>query len=119
MLMPDRAAGSRMHVLDWLDGGTFIPSINEVLRPTGLFVRQSGRRMPKGWDSPDELRLFSWGDADRCRRTEQSGEQGRAPGAGPNEGGDNTHQNRGTYRGYPQGVRPVIGVLEGRERHTD
>jgi len=30
-----------MHVLDWLDGGNFIPSINEMLRPTELFVPQS------------------------------------------------------------------------------
>ena len=28
MLSKDQAAGSRMHVLDWLDGGTFIPSIH-------------------------------------------------------------------------------------------
>src|SRR4051812_48518227 len=57
MLTPDRAAGSRMHVLDWLDGGRFISSINGVLRPTELFVPQSGKRMPRGWDSPDEARL--------------------------------------------------------------
>ncbi len=35
-----------MHVLDWLDGGTFIPSINAMLRPTELFVPRSGKRMP-------------------------------------------------------------------------
>lgn len=57
MLTPDRAAGSRMHVLDWLDGGMFIPSVNEMLRPTELFVPQGGKRMAKGWDSPDEAQL--------------------------------------------------------------
>jgi hypothetical protein len=35
----------------------FIPSINEMIRPTKLFVPQSGKRMPNGWHSPDEARL--------------------------------------------------------------
>jgi hypothetical protein len=52
-----RAARSRMHILDWLDGGTFIPSINAMLRLTELFVPQSGKRTPKGWDNTDEARL--------------------------------------------------------------
>jgi len=46
-----------MHMLDWLDGGSFIQSINEMLRPTEFFVPQSGRRMPKGWQDTDEARL--------------------------------------------------------------
>jgi hypothetical protein len=46
-----------MHILDWLDGGTFVPSINEMLRPTGFFVPQSAQRMPTGWDDPTEARL--------------------------------------------------------------
>ena len=51
-----------MHLLDWLDGGSFIPSINEMLRPTELFVPQSGKRMPTGWDKTDEARLGKeWG----------------------------------------------------------
>jgi hypothetical protein len=57
MLAEGRAAGSRMHMLDWLDGGTFAPSINELLRPTGLFVPQSGKRMPSGWNNTGEARL--------------------------------------------------------------
>ena len=57
MLAESRAAGSRMDVLDWLDGGTFIPSINEMLRPTELFVPQSCKRMPGGWDNADEALL--------------------------------------------------------------
>ncbi len=57
MLSEDRAAGSRMHVLDWLDGGAFIPSINAMLRPTELFVPRSGKRMPAGWDNSDEACL--------------------------------------------------------------
>jgi hypothetical protein len=57
MLSEDRAAGSRMHILDWLDGGSFIPSINEMIRPTEFFVPQSGKRMPKGWNDTDEARL--------------------------------------------------------------
>jgi hypothetical protein len=50
-------AGSRMHVLDWLDCGTFITSINRMLRPTGFLVPQSGNRMPRGWHDPREARL--------------------------------------------------------------
>ena len=46
-----------MHVLDWLDGGSFIPSINEMLRPTEFFVPQSGKRMPKGWHDTNEALL--------------------------------------------------------------
>lgn len=57
MLSEDRAAGSRMHVLDWLDGGNFTSSVNEMIRPTGFFVPESGNRMPKGWDSTDEARF--------------------------------------------------------------
>jgi hypothetical protein len=57
MLSQERAAGSRMHVLDWLDGGSFLPSINAMLRLTELFVPQSGKRMPTGWDNPDEARF--------------------------------------------------------------
>jgi hypothetical protein len=38
MLTSDRAAGSRMHVLDWLDGGTFVSSINQMLQPSEFFV---------------------------------------------------------------------------------
>jgi hypothetical protein len=55
MVLPqDGFAGSRMHVLDWLEGGAFIPTINEMIRPTELFVPQSGKRMPRGWDNTDE-----------------------------------------------------------------
>src|SRR5437763_11380962 len=57
MLPEDRAAESQMHVLDWLDGGLFLPSINEMLQRTELFVPQSGKRMPTGWDNTDEARL--------------------------------------------------------------
>jgi len=46
-----------MHVLDWLDGGSFIPSINGMLRPTEFFVPQSGKRMPKGWHDTNEALL--------------------------------------------------------------
>lgn len=52
-----RAAGSRMHVLDWLDGGVFISSINQMLQPSEFFVPQSGMRMPTGWDNPEEARF--------------------------------------------------------------
>jgi hypothetical protein len=50
-------AGSRMHILDWLDSGSFVPSINEMLHGTGFFVPQSARRMPKGWNDPAEACL--------------------------------------------------------------
>ena len=46
-----------MHVLDWLDGGDFIPSINKMLEPTRMFVHASGERMPKGWNDQVEARL--------------------------------------------------------------
>ena len=46
-----------MHVLDWLDGGTFIPSLNTMLQSTELFVLQSGNRMPKGWHDTNGARL--------------------------------------------------------------
>jgi hypothetical protein len=46
-----------MHILDWLDGGVFIPNINDLLRPTGLFVPQSSKRMPRGWHETGEARL--------------------------------------------------------------
>jgi hypothetical protein len=57
MVSEGRAAGSRMHMLDWLEGGKFIADINGLLQPTELFVPQSGKRMPRGWDSTDEARL--------------------------------------------------------------
>ncbi|WP_439395162.1 hypothetical protein ACRQ5Q_39370 [Bradyrhizobium sp. PMVTL-01] len=44
-------------MLDWLDGGTFVSSINQMLQRTEFFVPQSGKRMPSGWDSPDEARF--------------------------------------------------------------
>jgi hypothetical protein len=43
--------------LDWLDGGAFVPGINQMLQPTELFVPQSGKRMPRGWDDTDEARM--------------------------------------------------------------
>ena len=55
--------GSRMHILDWLDGGQFIQGINGMLRPTELFVPQSGKRMPRGWDNTNEARLGKECDA--------------------------------------------------------
>ena len=61
MLATDRAAGSRMHVLDWLDGGTFVSSFNQLLQPSEFFVPQSGRRMPTGWDDPSEARFGKHG----------------------------------------------------------
>lgn len=52
-----RWAGSRMHVLDWLDGGGFTASLNAMLRPTGFLAPESGTRMPGGWHQRDEARL--------------------------------------------------------------
>ena len=46
-----------MHVLDWLDGGAFVSGLNQMLQPSEFFVPQSGRRMPTGWDDPDEARF--------------------------------------------------------------
>lgn len=52
-----RFAGSRMHVLDWLDGGDFETSMNEMLRGTGFLVPRSGRRIPSGWNDPAEAQI--------------------------------------------------------------
>lgn len=51
--------GSRMHVLDWIDGagGSFPASMNELLKPTGALVFESSKRMPEGWRSTDEACL--------------------------------------------------------------
>jgi hypothetical protein len=57
MLSVHPAAKSRMHVLNWLDGGMFIPSINELLQQTEFFVPQCGKRMPSGWNNPNEALL--------------------------------------------------------------
>lgn len=55
--MAKPVAGSRMHVLDWLDGGDFVSSINRMLHGTDFLVPASGKRMPTGWDCPQEARL--------------------------------------------------------------
>lgn len=52
-----RMAGSRMHVLDWLDSGVFVPSMNAMIRNTGVFIPASGERMPAGWTDRDEARF--------------------------------------------------------------
>ena len=56
-LAQDRAAGSRMHMLDCLEGGLFISDLNSMLRPTNFFVPQSGNRMPAGWHETTEAKL--------------------------------------------------------------
>lgn len=52
-------AGSRMHVLDWVEGRgrDFASSLNEMLDITGVQVKQNNFRMPKGRDCPEEAFL--------------------------------------------------------------
>jgi hypothetical protein len=52
-------AGSRMHVLDWVEGhdGDFVDSINLLLRPTGAVVEREGPWRPRGYVDPAEALL--------------------------------------------------------------
>jgi len=57
--MPDTHAGSRMHVLDWIDGrsGDFTKSLNSLLAPSGAIVLPGMDMMPRGHGDPTEARL--------------------------------------------------------------
>jgi hypothetical protein len=48
--------GSRKHVLDWLDSGSFVPTMNELLEPTGVTI-SDGERWPKGHEDSKEARI--------------------------------------------------------------
>ncbi len=41
-------AGSRMHVLDWLESTDFIAKVQKFVAPTGFVVKQNALRQPKG-----------------------------------------------------------------------
>ena len=51
--------GSRKHILDWadLEQDAFLPSLNELLHPTGAVVGPSDLWMPRGYDRPKEAKL--------------------------------------------------------------
>src|SRR3954451_12895100 len=55
-----RDRGSRMHVLDWIEGrtGDFVTSINATLAPTGVLVAPSSFWMPISRACPQEARPF-------------------------------------------------------------
>ena len=41
-------AGSRMHVLDWLELPQFLPTLRELVTPIGFTISESAARQPKG-----------------------------------------------------------------------
>src|SRR4051812_41592126 len=55
-----RDFGSRMHVLDWVEGrgGDLATSLNEMLKPTGVLVSPSSFWMPISRRQPDEAVPF-------------------------------------------------------------
>jgi hypothetical protein len=57
-----RDFGSRMHVLDWVEGRSedFVGELNRLLGPTGITVSAGSRWKPIGRASPDEARPFSF-----------------------------------------------------------
>ena len=53
--------GSRKHILDWtaLPDAVFLPSLNDLLQPTGAVVGPSDVWMPRGYDRPKEAKLHA------------------------------------------------------------
>lgn len=54
----DIDAGSRMHVLDWLESPNFIDQLRSVIQPTGLQVELDAIRQPKGRHCSSETTLI-------------------------------------------------------------
>ena len=52
-------AGSRMHILDWVEmpRSDFLESLNSVLQPSGVNVQPNDHWRPTGRYDPNELRL--------------------------------------------------------------
>jgi hypothetical protein len=50
-------AGSRMHVLDWLESPQFLPVLRSMVAPIGFTVEDDAQRMPKGRHAPRESEL--------------------------------------------------------------
>jgi hypothetical protein len=44
----DVDAGSRMHVLDWLESPDFLSQLRRLVEPTGLAIADDAERRPKG-----------------------------------------------------------------------
>ncbi len=44
----DWDAGSRMHVLDWLESDGFLPSLRKMVAPTGFTIADDAPRQPRG-----------------------------------------------------------------------
>ncbi|WP_426440088.1 hypothetical protein [Bradyrhizobium genosp. P] len=53
----DFDAGSRMHVLDWLESREFIPQLLAMVAPIGFTVSEHPARQPKGRRDPRETEL--------------------------------------------------------------
>lgn len=59
LVAAEKYAGSRMHVLDWVEGrgGSLVDILNALLRPTGAVVAPEGPWRPKGYADPTEALL--------------------------------------------------------------
>lgn len=57
----DLDAGSRMHVLDWLETEDFIPALQQLVATTGFTVPHDGLRQPRGRIDPSESTLTGTG----------------------------------------------------------
>jgi hypothetical protein len=55
--------GSRKHVLDWTEKPTFVVELLDAVSPIRASVTASSAWMPRGYRSPDEARLDSFGPA--------------------------------------------------------
>lgn len=53
--------GSRKHVLDWTERSTFLLELVELLKPCPIRVAEDTIFMPRGYSSPNEARLESFG----------------------------------------------------------
>ncbi len=59
--------GSRKHILDWVEHESFLTEFRALLEPTGAQPR-AGTWLPRGYRSPDEARLETYGPRFRDRR---------------------------------------------------
>ena len=56
----DVDAGSRMHVLDWLESPRFLTDLRQFIKPTGLQIAEDSARQPKGRCDPGESDLAAF-----------------------------------------------------------
>ena len=53
----DADAGSRMHMLDWLESPQFLPTIREFVAPMSFLIASDAARQPKGRNDYRESEL--------------------------------------------------------------